>query len=88
MNSRPLQKALCERMAYNVDFTLTFFDACVNYSICKAESRQKMWSERLAVARENTPPGVRVIRDLWPRRPEHATQRSGRGAARKICCRQ
>ena len=28
----------------NVDFTLTFFDACVIYSICKADLRQKMWS--------------------------------------------
>jgi len=47
----------------NVDFTLTFFDASVNYSICKADLRQKMWSERLAATRENTPPGVRVVRD-------------------------
>jgi len=31
-------------MAANVDFTLTFFDACVIISICKANSRQKMWS--------------------------------------------
>jgi len=28
----------------NVDFTLTFFDACVIYSFCKADLRQKMWS--------------------------------------------
>ena len=47
-----------------------------------------MWSERLAATRQNTPPGVRVVRDLIPQRPEHATQRSGRGAARKICCTQ
>jgi len=31
-------------IAQNVDFTLTFFDACVIYSICKADLRQKMWS--------------------------------------------
>jgi len=30
--------------AQNVDFTLTFFDACVIYSICKADSHRKMWS--------------------------------------------
>ena len=47
-----------------MDFTLTFFDACVIYSICKADLRQKMWSQRLAATRENTPPGVRVVRDL------------------------
>ena len=31
-------------IAPNVDFTLTFFDACVIYSSCKADLRQKMWS--------------------------------------------
>ena len=31
-------------MAPNVDFTLTFFDAYVIYSICKADSHRKMWS--------------------------------------------
>jgi hypothetical protein len=35
---------LCRPISPNVDFTLTFFDASVTYSICKADLRQKMWS--------------------------------------------
>ncbi|AFM14003.1 hypothetical protein Turpa_3365 [Turneriella parva DSM 21527] len=42
-----------------------------------------MWSERLAATRENTPPGVRVVRDLLPRRPEHARS-YGTAAAQRV----
>ena len=82
-------------------FYADVFDAYVIYSICKADSHRKFGrsgsvgrdspAARRAATRENTPPGVRVIRDLWPRRSVsgcalrlRCTRPSGAVAAQRV----